>query len=52
MKCIVNDGKDAVTTNDVDRYCYEHYQIYDSLLKLYQQVVKSAARRHTTILFS
>jgi hypothetical protein len=41
MKCIVNDGRDAVTINDIDRYCYEHYQIYDSLQKLYQEVVKS-----------
>jgi hypothetical protein len=41
MKCIVNDGRDAVAMNDVDRYCFEHYQIYDSLQKLYQEVVKS-----------
>jgi hypothetical protein len=41
MKCIVNDGRDAVTIIDINRYCYEHYQIYDSLQKLYQQVVKS-----------
>jgi hypothetical protein len=44
MKCIVNDGRDAVTINDIDRYCYEHYQIYDSLQKLYQEVVKSYGR--------
>jgi len=41
MKCTVNDGKDAVTMDNVDRYCYEHYQIYDSLRKLYQEVVGS-----------
>jgi hypothetical protein len=41
MKCIANDGRDAVVMNGVDRYCYEHFQIFDSLQKLYQQVVKS-----------
>jgi hypothetical protein len=41
MKCILNDGLEAITINDINRYCYEHYQIYDSLQKLYQQVVNS-----------
>jgi hypothetical protein len=38
MKCVVNDGKEAITINNIDRYCYEHYQVYDSLQNLYQQV--------------
>ena len=38
MKCVVNDGKEAITINNIDRYCYEHYQVYDSLQKLYQKV--------------
>jgi len=24
MKCAVNDGKEAVTIDNIDRYCYEH----------------------------
>jgi hypothetical protein len=38
MNCVVNDGKEAITIKNIDRYCYEHYQVYDSLQKLYQQV--------------
>ena len=38
MKCVANDGKEAITINSIDRYCYEHYQVYDGLQKLYQQV--------------
>ena len=41
MKCVVNDGKEAITINNIDRYCYEHYQVYDSLQKLYQQFSNS-----------
>ncbi|HZA06431.1 MAG TPA: hypothetical protein VE619_01900 [Nitrososphaeraceae archaeon] len=45
MKCIVNDGKDAVNINDINRYCYEHYQIYDTLLKLYHKQVDYSSNR-------
>jgi hypothetical protein len=38
MKCVVKDGKEAVSGNDIDRYCYEHYQVYESLHRLYQQL--------------
>jgi hypothetical protein len=41
MKCFVKDGKEAVNINNVDRYCYEHYQVYDSLQKIYQQLSNS-----------
>jgi hypothetical protein len=41
MKCIVNDGRDAVSINYNNKFCYEHYQIYDTLQKLYLEVVKS-----------
>jgi hypothetical protein len=41
MKCVVKDGKEAVSVKNVDRYCYEHYQVYDSLQKLYQQLSNS-----------
>ena len=41
MKCAVKDGKEAVSVNNIDRYCYEHYQVYDSLQKLYQQLSNS-----------
>jgi hypothetical protein len=41
MKCVVRDGKEAVSVNNIDRYCYEHYQVYDSLQKLYQQLSNS-----------
>ena len=42
-KCIVNDGKDAITLNNIDRYCYDHYQIFDSLMKLHVEVYTSNA---------
>jgi hypothetical protein len=35
MKCAANDGKEAVTVDNIDRYCYEHYQVYDMLKRLY-----------------
>jgi hypothetical protein len=35
MKCAVNDGKEAVTIDNIDRYCYEHYQVYNMLKSLY-----------------
>jgi hypothetical protein len=41
MKCIINDGKDAVSINNIIRYCYEHYQIYDSMQSLYKQASSS-----------
>ena len=41
MKCVVNDGKDAVTMDNTDKYCYDHNQIYDSLKNLYQEVLKA-----------
>jgi hypothetical protein len=41
MECLVKDGKDATTINGLDKYCYEHYQIYDSLQKLFKEVSKS-----------
>lgn len=41
MKCVVNDGKDAVTMDNTDKYCYDHNQIYDSLMNLYQEVFKA-----------
>ena len=41
MKCVVKDGKEAVSVNDIDRYCYEHYQVYESLHRLYQQLYNS-----------
>ena len=41
MKCIINEGKDAVSINNITRYCYEHYQIYDSIQSLYKQVSSS-----------
>lgn len=39
MRCALNDGKDTVVINNIDKYCYEHYQIRDSLWKLYQKVL-------------
>jgi hypothetical protein len=30
MKCPVNDGRDIVDINGVKRYCWIHYQIYNS----------------------
>jgi hypothetical protein len=30
MKCLVNDGRDAVDMNGIKRYCWIHYQIYNS----------------------
>ena len=42
-KCIVNDGKDAITVNNIDKYCYDHHQIFDSLRKLYTEVSISTA---------
>jgi hypothetical protein len=42
-KCIVNDGKDAITVNNIDKYCYDHHQIFDSLRKLYTEVSISNA---------
>jgi hypothetical protein len=41
MKCAVDDGKDAVAMNNINRYCYYHYQIYDSLRNLYTEVSTS-----------
>lgn len=41
MKCIAKDGKDAVSVNNIDRYYYEHYQVYESLHRLYQQLYNS-----------
>jgi hypothetical protein len=35
MKCAVNDGREAVAINNIDKYCNEHYQIYDTLKRLY-----------------
>jgi hypothetical protein len=40
MKCLVC-GKDIVPMNNINKYCWEHYQIYDNLMKLYQQVFKA-----------
>jgi len=37
MKCLVC-GKDVVLTNKPMKYCWEHRQIYDNLMKLYQEV--------------
>jgi hypothetical protein len=37
MKCAVNDGREAVAINNIDRYCNEHYQIYDMLKRLYPE---------------
>jgi hypothetical protein len=45
MKCAIEDGKDAVTINNIHKYCYNHYQIYDSLRKLYTEVSKT----HTSL---
>jgi hypothetical protein len=45
MECLVKDGKDSITLNNTSKYCYEHYQIYDSLTKLYAEVSKS----HTSL---
>jgi hypothetical protein len=39
MRC--KDGKEAVNLNGIDRYCYEHYQVYESLHRLYQQLYNS-----------
>ena len=41
MKCVVKDGKHAVSLNNIDRYCYEHYQVYEGLQRLYQQLCNS-----------
>jgi hypothetical protein len=41
MECLVKDGKNAVNINGVGKYCYEDYQIYDSLQKLYNEVNKT-----------
>jgi hypothetical protein len=41
MECLVKDRKDAVTINGVSKYCYEHYQIYDSLQKLFKEVFQT-----------
>ena len=30
MKCLVNDGRDTVDMNGIKRYCWIHYQIYNS----------------------
>ena len=35
MKCAVNDGKEAVTIDNFAKYCYEHYQVYNMLERLY-----------------
>ena len=40
-KCIVNDGKDAIAVNNIDKYCYDHNQIFDSVRKLYTEVSRS-----------
>jgi hypothetical protein len=41
MKCATNDGRDAVNMDNSSRYCYEHYQVYDSLQKLYKELSNS-----------
>ena len=41
MKCVVKDGKDAISLNNINKYCYEHYQVYESLQRLYQQLYSS-----------
>jgi hypothetical protein len=38
MECLIKDGKDTVTVDGLQKYCYEHYQIYDSLQKLFKEV--------------
>ena len=43
MKCAVNDGRDSVNINNINRYCNEHYQIYDMLAKLYRAVSGSGS---------
>ena len=40
MKCLVC-GQDSVSINNVNKYCWNHYQIYDMLLKLYHDVFES-----------
>jgi len=34
MKCLVGD-KEAVLINRVEKYCQEHYKIYETLINLY-----------------
>jgi len=34
MKCLVGD-KEAVIINRVEKYCQEHYKIYETLINLY-----------------
>jgi hypothetical protein len=37
MKCAVNDGKEAVPIDNIYRYCYEDYQVYNMLKRLYPE---------------
>jgi hypothetical protein len=37
MKCLVKDGREAVRLNSID----EHYQVYENLQRLYQQLYNS-----------
>ena len=41
MTYAIEDGKDAIAINNIHKYCYDHYKIYDSLRKLYTEVSKS-----------
>jgi hypothetical protein len=40
MECLVC-GQDSVSINNVNKYCWNHYQIYDMLLKLYHDTFES-----------
>ena len=41
MKCVIDNHTDADVINRIDKYCWDHYRIYDSLWKLYKEVFKS-----------
>lgn len=41
MECLVKDGRDAITINGFNKYCYEHYQIYDSMQNLFREISKT-----------
>jgi plastocyanin len=41
LKCVIDDHADAFVVNRIDKYCWNHYRIYDTLWKLYKEVFKS-----------
>ena len=41
MKCVINGHEDAVVVNKINKYCWFHYQIYDSLWNLFKEVFQA-----------